>query len=179
MSRRDGGFTIVELLVSITVLGIIAPVMVSAIVLGLKATSATTAQLNASHSRQELAAFFTTDVQSAVTLADKTSTDTTTCMASGEALVGRLSWTDVDYAGTSTARVVTYATVTVGTDKQLVRHACTGSSMSTVTVVHNLVSGVFSCTDGTFAVAACATAAGAKLTAIDAAGTWVVEGLTR
>ena len=104
--------------------------MVGAIVLGLKTTAATTGQLNASHSRQELAAFFTTDVQSAVTIADETSTDTTTCMAAGETLVGRLSWTDIDSTGASTARVVTYAIVTVSGDKQLVRHACTGGAMS-------------------------------------------------
>ena len=179
MRRQDEGFTLVELLMAITILGIITPVMVSAIVLGLKTTAATTSQLNASHSRQELAAFFTTDVQSAVTIADESSTDTTTCMSSGETLVGRLSWTDIDYTGASTARVVTYATVTVGIDKQLVRHACTGSAMSTVTVVHNIVSGNLDCTSTTFATAGCSTAAGAKLTAIDASGTWVVEGLTR
>lgn len=179
MSHRDDGFTLVELLVAITVLGIIAPVLVGAIVLGLKTTAATTGQLNASHSRQELAAFFTTDVQSAVTIADESSTDTTTCMAAGETLVGRLSWADIDSTGASTARVVTYATVTVAGDRQLVRHACTGSAISTVTVVHNVVSGNLACTSTTFSTAACATAAGARLTAVDGSGSWVVEGLTR
>jgi len=179
MSRREDGFTLVELLVAITVLGVIAPVMVSAIVLGLKTTAATTGQLNASHSRQELAALFTTDVQSAVTVADETSTDTTTCMSAAETLVGRLSWTDIDSSGASTARVLTYAIVTVAGDKQLVRHACTGAAMSTVTVVHNVVSGNLDCTSTAFATVACATAAGAKLTAADASGSWVVEGLTR
>jgi prepilin-type N-terminal cleavage/methylation domain-containing protein len=179
MRRGDDGFTLVELLVSITLLGIVAPVMVGAIVLGLKTTAATTAQLNASHARQELAAFFTTDVQSAVTIADETSTDSTTCLSAGETLVGRLSWTDVNSTGTSTARVVSYAIGTVAGDKQLVRHACTGGVMSTVTLVHNVVTGNLDCTSTTFATAACATAAGAKLTAADAAGSWVVEGLTR
>jgi prepilin-type N-terminal cleavage/methylation domain-containing protein len=177
--RGEDGFTLVELLMSITIIGIIAPTIVGAIVLGLKTTAATTSQLAASHNRQELAAFFTTDVQSAVTIADETSTDTTTCMSAGETLVGRLSWTDIDFTGASTARVVTYVTATVSGEKQLLRHTCAGAVMSTVTVVHAVVSGNLDCTTTTFAAAPCASAAGAKLTAVDAAGTWVVEGLTR
>jgi prepilin-type N-terminal cleavage/methylation domain-containing protein len=179
MNRRDSGFTLVELLVAIAILGIIVPTITTAIVLGLKVTSATTAQLAASHNRQLLAGFFTSDVQSAVTIADETSADTTTCMSAGETLVGRLSWTDVNSAGTSTARVVTYVTATVSGEKQLIRHACTGAVMSSVVAVHADVSGNLDCTTAAFAVTACATAVGAKLTAVDAAGTWATEGLAR
>ncbi|MDX6228136.1 MAG: hypothetical protein QOI76_1526, partial [Frankiales bacterium] len=176
MSRLDEGFTLPELMISITVLGIVAPAMAGAIVLGLKMTSSTSSQLAASHNRQELAGFFTSDVQSAVTIADQTSVDTTTCLSSGQTLVGRLSWTDVDSAATSTSRVVTYVSATVGGERQLIRNTCTGATMLSVVAVHGAVSSNFACTSTTFAAAACATAAGAKLTVVDAAGSWVDEG---
>ncbi len=181
MSRdsRDDGFTLAELLIAITVLGIIAPVMAGAIVLGLKMTTSTSGQLAASHNRQQLAGFFTSDVQSAVTIADETSADTTTCMAAGQTLVGRFSWTDVDATAISTARVVTYVTATVAGEKQLIRNSCTGAALQSVVVVHGVVTGNIDCTSVTFAAAACATAAGATVTAVDAAGTWVDEGLVR
>ena len=113
-----------------TILGIIAPTMASAIVLGLKVTSATTAQLAASHNRQLEAGFFSSDVQSARDdrrlVLDRTAR---TCMSAGQTLVGRLSWTDVDATGTATARAVTYATQHRGGDAQLVRNACTGATL--------------------------------------------------
>jgi prepilin-type N-terminal cleavage/methylation domain-containing protein len=179
VSRTEQGFTLPELLVSVAILGILAPVIGTAITLGLKVTSATTSELAASHNRQLLAGYFTSDVQSAVTIADDTSADTTTCVSSGQTLVGRLSWTDVDVSGTSTARSVAYVTATVSGEKQLIRNACTGATMASTVTVHGVVSGDLTCTSTTFATVACSTAAGAKLTTVDSAGSWVMEGLTR
>jgi prepilin-type N-terminal cleavage/methylation domain-containing protein len=179
VSSDDTGFTLVELLVVVAVVGVIGPVLAAAISMGLRVTTATTAELAASHNRQYEAAYFTSDVQSAVTIEDETSTDVTTCMSAGQTLVGRLSWTDISFNGTSTSRAVSYATATVSGDRQLVRNTCTGGAMLSVPLVHGAVSSNLDCASVTFATVACSTAAGAVLTTSDVAGSWVLKGLVR
>jgi prepilin-type N-terminal cleavage/methylation domain-containing protein len=179
MRRTQDGFTLPELLVVVAVIGIVVPVIATAITLGLKVTNAATAQLAASHNRQLVAGYFTSDVQSAVTVADETSADTTTCVSAGQTLVGRLSWSDLDSSGTATARSVAYVTATVAGEKQLIRNSCTAGVMSSTVTVHGVVSSVLDCASTTFAVVSCASATGAVLTTVDTVGTWVLKGLVR
>jgi prepilin-type N-terminal cleavage/methylation domain-containing protein len=179
MNRRDCGFTLVELLVVIAILGIITPVMASAFIIGFRTTASATSQLAASHNRQMLAAFFTEDAQSTTAVVDSTSTDVTTCMLAGETLVSRLSWTDRDASGTATARVVTYVLVSVGTDRQLVRHSCVNSVRSDVVLVHNAVASSIACLSAAYAVVPCASSQVVRLTASDSTGPFDVTGMRR
>jgi prepilin-type N-terminal cleavage/methylation domain-containing protein len=75
MTRRNGrpddaGFTLPELLVSITILGVIMTALVSAIIGWLRYSDATQKQLSLSHDVQLSAAYFARDVSSMGTRAD-------------------------------------------------------------------------------------------------------------
>jgi prepilin-type N-terminal cleavage/methylation domain-containing protein len=174
----EGGFTLVELLVVTAILGIVMPVLAAAFALGYKTTTASTAELAASHNRQLIAAYLTEDVQSAVTAEDATSADTTTCMVAGDTLVGRLKWSDVDIAA-STARAVTYVLATVGGEQQLIRRSCVALVRSDLVLVHGAVSSTFACLSAAYAAISCTTFAVVRLTASDIAGSFNVIGMAR
>ena len=108
---------------------------------GFKVTAATTSQLAASHNRQLVAGYFTSDVQSAVTIADETSADTTTCVA-GRTDAGRPAQLDRPRLRRvrRRRRSVAYVTATVSGEKQLIRNACTGATMASTVTVHGVVS---------------------------------------
>jgi prepilin-type N-terminal cleavage/methylation domain-containing protein len=179
VKRRDDGFTLVELLVVMGVLGVIMPVIASAFVIGYRTTTSASSQLAASHNRQMLAAFLTEDAQSATTVENATSADTTTCMLAGETLVGRLSWIDRDASGTTTTRAVTYVLGTVGTEVQLIRHSCTGAASADVVLVRGAVSASLTCLSTAYATVPCASFAVVRLTAVDSTGSFDVTGLRR
>jgi prepilin-type N-terminal cleavage/methylation domain-containing protein len=178
MNSRDDGFTLMELLVVISILGIIMPVLGLAFAMGYKTTTATAAELAASHNRQLLAAYLTEDAQSAITAEDATSADTTTCMAAGDTLVGRLRWVDLDIAA-STTRVVTYVLVTVGTERQLVRRSCVAAVRSDLVLVHGAVSSTLTCLSAAYVAVPCASFAVVRLTAADVAGSFDITGMAR
>lgn len=64
LTRRDDGFTLVELLMSIAILGIIAFPLGNAVIAYLHNTDATIGRLGESHDAQIAAAYFAQDVQS-------------------------------------------------------------------------------------------------------------------
>ncbi len=135
--KSEDGFTLVELMVSVAILGIIIGAISAAIIVGLQTSDRTTNRLAESHDAQDVAAFFVTDMQSAVTVTYK-AMDTVSMVpagcspASSPLLV--FSWTDPS-AG---AEMVSYYSATSGSETQLVRQQCVAGSASTVVVAHLL-----------------------------------------
>jgi prepilin-type N-terminal cleavage/methylation domain-containing protein len=92
MSTRDeGGFSLPELLVTITILGIVMTAVVSGFAMAVHVTDGADRRIASSADGQLLATWFTGDAQSAAT----TSTTTSACVAPGDTLVLGLQWTDV------------------------------------------------------------------------------------
>ena len=177
--RHDAGFTLVELMIVIAIVGLIAPAIAAAFFVGFRTTDAVGAEVAAAHNRELFAAFFTEDAQSATAVDAATSPDTTTCLAAGDTLVGRLRWSDRDAANGVTAHAVSYARVTVGTDQQVVRRSCTGGVETDVVLVHNSTAASLSCLSTTYAVVTCTNFVVLRLSATDSSGAFTVDGRRR
>jgi prepilin-type N-terminal cleavage/methylation domain-containing protein len=82
--RGERGFTLVELLVAVTILGIIGAALTESIIVSLKTTREADTRLSGSLDRQRLASFFVPDVESAqhVALAGAGPTTTTSTTTS-------------------------------------------------------------------------------------------------
>lgn len=68
MKRSEEGFTVIELLVSIAITGIVFGVVNGAVILALRTTDVTTARAGESVDAQRMATYFSRDVQSATTV---------------------------------------------------------------------------------------------------------------
>jgi len=112
----EGGFTLVEVLVVVVIIGIISGALTESIIIGLRTTTATVAQVSGSLDRQRLATAFVPDVQSAQSLAGPE------CGAGGGSLVVTLSRTDrgIDKA----ASYLVPATANPEEPKMLLRRYC-------------------------------------------------------
>jgi prepilin-type N-terminal cleavage/methylation domain-containing protein len=140
--RADGGFTLIELLISIAILGIITLPIGNLIINYLQSTSQTTARLSESHDAQTAAAYFAQDVasigsrsgtfvtaQAPFPLEWSVNNPTYPCTRSGTTQVISFVWDEYDDAsGTGQLIRVAYVTATVGTEHQLIRLHCSGSS---------------------------------------------------
>ena len=115
MKRDDAGFTLAELLVAITIMGIITVVMGQSMLLGFSTYAQTDTLLKDSHGKQMLATYFMRDVQNA-TQVDSTSGS---CVPASESIVVALPATDVQ--GTAIVASYSYAGGT------LIRHVCGAS----------------------------------------------------
>lgn len=128
--KDEGGFSLIELLAVISILGVISFVLTEAFILGLKTTDGITSDVSNSVAVQALRSHFTGDAQRA----QQVSTASTDAIcATGEdgaapgSVVLQLSWTEA-----GTPRHVSYA-LDRGTppstgEAELVRWSCTGSS---------------------------------------------------
>ena len=175
MKRSSDGFTLIEVLLAVTILGLVMAPLSGAMFLLLRTNGATSDRVSAAHDELMLAAYWSGDVQSTTTIS---MTDATSCPAgsSGSTLVARLRWTDLDSANVTVTRVVAYWSVpsSATSDAQLVRQTCddagsTGSVAlrSAVTVTHGLTSAGVSCfsSSGTDTTSAgCSPVASARLT---------------
>ncbi len=159
LRRGDKGFTLVELLVAISIIGIIT-VPLSNVVIGfLHNSDATSARLSESHDAQIASSYWAQDVASIGTRATtspyalKQSIEVGAaydgglypCGASGTpAAVVRVAWDDYSSAS-STARIVrvAYVVETVSGETQLHRIRCNGSStpVSDIVLAHDLDAG--------------------------------------
>lgn len=140
--RRDGGFTLVELIVVIAIIGVLAMALGELIVSGLRTTSATATAFAGSHDAQIVSELWTQDVQSAAVV-DSSASDTR-CLLSGDTLVTRFTGATTDASLTVTTLVRAYVRVVSGTETQLVRRSCSAvgaaalASTGDVVVVHGL-----------------------------------------
>lgn len=181
--RDDRGVTLTEVLVAITLLGVIIVPMSGAVLGFLRNTNETNQRMSESHDAQIAAAYFAQDAQSVgvhdwavIPYVAKASVETNVAAGGGlypcgptgpagtpTALV-RFAWDDPTTAtGTPRTVRVSYVVRTVGTERQLRRVVCTQTTATTVdsetVLVHNLntTDPVVTCADATGTVPACAT----------------------
>ena len=156
--RDDRGLTLIELLVSIVILGVITVPLGDALITFFGSTGRTTNELGVSHDAQIAASYFAHDVQSlgrrdwtAPPYLLAQSVEVNVAAAGGLAPCGvagtpdavvRLLWDDPSVAQTPTLVRVAYVVRTVGTEKQLHRIRCVGGAtpVSDLVLAHNVVS---------------------------------------
>lgn len=110
----EAGFTLVEVLAVISILGVIAYALTESVILGLRTTDATAASSSRSVAVQTLSSYFTGDAQSA----DEVSTTDPDCAA--EPVFLHLTWTDQ-----AVSRAVSYGLdPPAGPEQELVRWSC-------------------------------------------------------
>jgi prepilin-type N-terminal cleavage/methylation domain-containing protein len=181
--RGDAGFTLTEMLLSVGILGIIAPVIAGATVVGWQATDATIAHLKDTGNRQLVQAWFVRDSQSAKTV--DTSSVPATCLSAGDTLVIGMRWADTVSSTTTINRAVAYVRTGTAPSYQLLRRACDDSSGSMdsqgSTTIARLVTAAptATCNDSGGATVACASARQVTLTVTDASGSFTSVGRRR
>lgn len=148
----DGGFTLVELLISVTILGILIGAISNAVAVALRITSSADVRLTESNDALFAAGYFGGDVQGAQSVSVGT---TPKCGTDGSAVVEFVGqdFTD-DSTFATTTRVVSYVRRTVAnpdgtTTRRLHRLVCTAATATPsypltpstdTTVVHRLSS---------------------------------------
>ena len=125
LRNDEGGFTLVELLITIVIIGIIVPALAAGVLSILHNSNTTTQRLYESHDAQIAAAYFANDVQSADLPVPSTDSR---CDKAGTTTVVRFAWTEYDTAGNPAAyKLVVYSKDTsVGTVPVLRRRLCQG-----------------------------------------------------
>lgn len=167
MTRRDlrdqSGFTLVELIVGITILGIIMVPLTTLVITYLLNSASIAAQLNESKDQQVSAAYWQQDVAS-IGKRDGTGgalnsiNADSACGSAGTALV-TFSWTKFALDGTSSIVRVTYFSANGG--QSLVRAACDGA-VTQSTLARNVDASVgFTCSVNGSSWVQCSTLGGA------------------
>jgi prepilin-type N-terminal cleavage/methylation domain-containing protein len=183
---RASGFTLVELLVAVAILGIVGSVLSGVIMLGFGSYTDTSTRLNESNDRQIVADYFTRDVQSARTLALSGGT----CGTASGTTVLRLTWSESDGSAPPvvTAREITYRLLagTAPANGSLSRVVCANGSVVATAVVGQWVSPGAAAVSATCLTAALvtdatcpATSVGARMTVTESGGAFVIDGVRR
>jgi prepilin-type N-terminal cleavage/methylation domain-containing protein len=150
LSRRDDGFTLVELLIAIVILGVIMVPLATVMIGYLRNTDAIAARLGESHDQQIAAAYWQQDVSSigvrsatydavnhTFPLMQSVNTSFPCALPAGATPVVVLAWNQYDTLGGPTGISVAYARDTTGT--KLLRLHCTGSTVdSSAVLAHEL-----------------------------------------
>jgi prepilin-type N-terminal cleavage/methylation domain-containing protein len=154
--RPDAGFTLVELLVTIVILGVITVPIANFVIGYFKNTAKTIGTLSESHDAQIAAAYWQQDVASIGTrsttfnaasgvfpLLQSVNNASYPCALADTTQLVLFAWDNPDLAGDSTQTRVAYVTQVVGAGTQLVRLHCSNSSSPDTTTVlaHELVPG--------------------------------------
>lgn len=192
LKNDEAGFTLVELLVAIAILGIIIPAIGAALISIIHNTNATSQRLAESHDAQITAAYFGNDVQSVAvtgTVTPGSASYDTACDRAGDTSLIEFKWWEYDTTGSiSSYHLVVYSTEPVSGSSppaQLLRRRfCQGPngvapSLVTDVVVGHLVSGVSS---PTVCTSACSgqPAGAAAMTVTETSGyRFVVSGVGR
>jgi prepilin-type N-terminal cleavage/methylation domain-containing protein len=171
--RSDSGFSLIEILIAIVVLGIISVPVANAFRLFINNMSASSAVITGSRSGQMGASFFAQDVQSAgvrnydsgslpaITSILPAGDNGATCGSSGTAALVRFLSDEYDTSSDPPALrsiVVSWALVTTTGDVQLVRFRCIAGALASQVPVAHYVTGtpVLTCYSSGTTVAACA-----------------------
>lgn len=142
----DDGYTLIELLVTVVILGVIIGPLASAFAVSVRTAKPTQERFERSHDAQLAANYVVTDAQSADGPGIAISDDATTCGPSGGSPIVRMRWTSTAPGFTTTTENVNY----VLDDGTLVRWTCTGggapwSSVTANVIGHHIDSAVVSC----------------------------------
>jgi prepilin-type N-terminal cleavage/methylation domain-containing protein len=143
ISRIDDerGFTLMELLLVIAILGLIAVPLSASLVVGLRTTDATANRLDTSHDAQLVSLYLPADIQSAGNAAgDIVASPTPGSACSLVQNLLQLRWTATEAEGDPVTYTAAYAVAKSGDEWQLTRYFCstkTGQIVTTV-VAHKL-----------------------------------------
>jgi prepilin-type N-terminal cleavage/methylation domain-containing protein len=145
---RDGGFTLVELLVSLSIFGVIMAALVGAMFEFEITSTSAQSRMNESNDALRLADYFARDMQNATAI-----TASAGCMPAGASLVVALTWTDRPVGVlAATAREIDYSVDP--TTKYVTRSSCTAAVRSDKTLTFASSSAaVTACTDASGATA--------------------------
>lgn len=173
--RADGGFTLIELVVAIAVLGIIMPVITATFVVIVRNSPAVQTRTDDSRSTRGLSTWLPQDVLSTppVVITDGSSTPGYTltarasdCASTAGTNVLHMVWQENvgPNAATLTNFVANYRYVIVGATTQIKRYACSGIGLPPYT--NTLVRNATTALDGS-SVGAVAVYSGARLAFVD------------
>ena len=124
---RSDGFTLVEVLVSMTVMGLIATVISSVVIVAVKNNPAVQMRTDAALTLQGVTTWLPQDVDSTPPDGfDKAATTVSGCASSPGVNLLRMQWSE-DIGGTVTKFIADYRYVTTGTQNVINRITCSGT----------------------------------------------------
>ncbi len=137
--RAGGGFTLVELVVSVAVMGIVTTSLSSGVTVVLRTMDTTTRRLNETKDEQNLVTWLPVDVAAAPAANVQTNSALPSgCANSSPGLnILLLGWTEA-INGTTTTYVANYRAVPNGTGMRLQRFSCSGTSSLGAPLVRNV-----------------------------------------
>jgi prepilin-type N-terminal cleavage/methylation domain-containing protein len=146
--RTDSGVTLIELLVSVAILGIVGTVLASTMFVAFRTSSDAVTTLNESNDRDALAYTFPRDVQDAPSVL----TTATVCIPPASTLVVRFRWTETPVGAASVVREVVYSQPSTP-NGTVVRSACIGAAPRVDTVLTRYTAAVaLTCLTSTYAI---------------------------
>jgi prepilin-type N-terminal cleavage/methylation domain-containing protein len=142
MTRSEQGFTLAELLIVVSILGLIGFALTNAVISGLRTTNNIADRVSGTSAVETLNSYFFGDVQNADQVSSGAmSPSDPNCGSVPGTLLVHLSWTDTDTSpiGQSTTTDVFYTLETLppqaGGGQDLLRVRCIGNSRQTETIM--------------------------------------------